>query len=395
MIWTPLVLALACSNSKDDTAGGDSDADTDTDTDSDTDSDTDTDTDTDAFSAEVQYTWTVDGVDICDTLVEVTGTESTGSCPDCDWAFDVTGVAASEGGNISCWRHPALALGMVNPTGFFVSPLTFGHRVAGSGADILLAGLTIQYYEDGKYYTDRPEPFNLAGMPISYGTFGRVGDEVTWTWDYAREDLFRYSEDSIEAQMCTWSTFYSTATEPYDATESDTSTLPCADSDYVDVWSFRGQAGSTAFVTVDALDDTDPMDPEAWIYGPNYCVEVYANDNFECSAGGAACPSMSLVTEDAEYWVVVHNERFGGGGGPGDTGDTGDWGGDTGGRDTGREDSGIVVEPGGCKGKTVSYQIGVDATWTTGLALRSDDISQYGAGSVHVEGTAHLPKGTP
>jgi len=89
----------------------------------------------------------------------------------------------------------------------------------------------------------------------------------------------------------------------------------------------------------------------------------------------------------------VHNERFGGGGGPGDTGD---WGSDTGiDWDTATEDSGIVVEPGDCKGETVSYQIGIDATWTTGLTLRTDDVSQYGDGSVHVEGTAHLPKGTP
>ena len=106
---------------------------------------------------------------------------------------------------------------------------------------------------------------------------------------------------------------------------------------------------------------------------------------------------MSVMTEDAEYWVVVHNERVGWGEGPpGDTGDTGGWGGDSGPRwDTATEDSGIVIEPGGCKGETVSYQIGVDATWTTGLALRTDDISQYGVGSVQVEGTAHLPKGTP
>ena len=107
---------------------------------------------------------------------------------------------------------------------------------------------------------------------------------------------------------------------------------------------------------------------------------------------------MSVLTEDGEYWVVVHNTSYGWDDDP--PGDTGDWDvdtgrvhGDTAIEDSG-EDSGIVIEPGDCKG-TVSYKIGVDATWTTGLTLRTDDISQYGDGSLTVEGTAHLPKGTP
>jgi hypothetical protein len=190
--------------------------------------------------------------------------------------------------------------------------------------------------------------------------------------------------------MCSWETLFSTATEPYAATESDTSTLPC-DTDHVDIWSFQGQAGSTAFVTVDALDGELPMDPEAWIYGPNYCVEVFGDDNFDCTVGGYDCPSMSVLTEDGEYWVVVHNERSTWGDDPGDTG----WGDDSGTWDTAIEDSGIVVEPKGCTDETVSYQIAIDATWTTGLTLRTDDISQYGTGSVEVEGIVHLPKGTP
>lgn len=104
-----VVLVAACANKDDDSAPGESDADTDADTDSDTDTDADTDSDTDSdsdtdtdadadFEATLQLRVTDDTTVLCDTTIELQGTPYTGSCPACDYAYEVTGEITAEAG---------------------------------------------------------------------------------------------------------------------------------------------------------------------------------------------------------------------------------------------------------------------------------------------------------
>ena len=95
-----LLFVVACTGKGDDSANesyadSDSDADTDTDTDSDTDTDTDTDAD---FTATLQLHVTDAAKVLCDTTIELRGTQYTGSCPGCDYAYEVTGEITAEAG---------------------------------------------------------------------------------------------------------------------------------------------------------------------------------------------------------------------------------------------------------------------------------------------------------
>ena len=99
-----LFVIVGCTKAEVDSASesdADTDAETDTDTDADTDSDTDSDTDTDTdtdFEATLHLRVADDTTVVCDTTIELRGTPYTGSCPGCDYAYEVTGEITAEAG---------------------------------------------------------------------------------------------------------------------------------------------------------------------------------------------------------------------------------------------------------------------------------------------------------
>src|SRR5213078_4797459 len=99
-----------------------------------------------------------------------------------------------------------------------------------------------------------------------------------------------YPDDSL----CTFDV-YSTATAAYAPGNTVYSSLPCSGG-YVDVFTFEGSAGGSAYLTVDTTSEDPAVDAAMWIYGPDQCVDGIASRNFPCSLGGGDCPAMSVAT---------------------------------------------------------------------------------------------------
>src|SRR4029453_7224575 len=134
---------------------------------------------------------------------------------------------------------------------------------------------------------------------------------------------------------CDWDVL-SEATGPFPAGNTIYASLPCHQA-YVDVFTFQGSDGGTARVTVDTTGDPG-FDPRLWIYGPESCVEHFADDNFPCTFGDDDCPSMSVNTESARYLLVIEQN-------------------------------------GGCSGgvpEASDYRLDLDADWDPGLTLIRD-----------------------
>jgi len=183
-----LLVVLGCTGKDDDSAGeadadADSDADTDTDTDTDsdtdgdTDSDTDTDTDTDAdFEATLQLQVTDDTTVVCDTTIELRGTPYAGTCPGCDYAYEVTGEITAEAGSACPYDELTYFQTYLATAAFPSIWWAFGNEVSSPyGVPVVWIGTGI----DDPHWEPNVYEGNALGSVTSYG-----GGTVAWVLEY-------------------------------------------------------------------------------------------------------------------------------------------------------------------------------------------------------------------
>jgi hypothetical protein len=298
MRWL-LVLAVACNG------GQDSDSTPFAAADADADTDTDTDTDADEWSSIdglLTYELRVEGEPLCDATIEFTGTPYVGPCPECDFLFEVTGTVVRDDGNGAC---PFIGpLSIHDNTIIFDDPMLIGFasEVSYNGEmyyDAFMAG------GDSLYYGIYVRPIT-GGSDKDYGTATVTGDSFAWTFSETKgkPDWEYYLYPYYFAQ-CRYPV-YSYAVAPYAPGHTTYETLPC-DYAQADVFSFHGEDGGTADITVDTTDE-HPLDLGIVVYSPEQCVDGIAYDNFECSNGASECASLRLDTVAGIYLLVV--EQF-------------------------------------------------------------------------------------
>ncbi|HJN72758.1 MAG TPA: PPC domain-containing protein [Myxococcota bacterium] len=324
---TAFVLAFACIKSPLDSADtgiesdadADADADTDTDSDTDADSDTDTDTDTDAdadadadtdadtdqgysgFTGTVNYVTTDNGEIACDSVISLSGTPYTGTCSGCDFAFLIDATIDTEDGTEDCYHHPYLTY--VEDT--WAKDIWLGHSDSYPGyyydyADAFITGFSYDYY--GYLY---PGYYFILSSDdsYSYGTFGRTGDDVAWSfgYTYAEYDLSYYDGCGSYAD-------YSYASKAFRG-ETVTGEIDCA-GDYTDVWTFDAKAGDTLSVSIDTVAANSAFDIWMYINDESGCSIAYADDNFECTFTPVdySCPSYEWeAASTGTYQVLVNS----------------------------------------------------------------------------------------
>lgn len=253
-----------------------------------------------SLNGEVHYVVN-DGAEIdCDVHIALTGTEYTGPCPDCDFAF-TTGAEILDGEDCA-FLHPFWTY---IPGKYFTGELVLAWadhaEVYGyTFYDILAVG-----YPYG-------DSLGWAPMVFSSPQMGERGEgsysEGTLSWSY----YYSGSPDSGPSyyHLCDRASYvpWSTATEAYGATFSGSSSLPCDGEDWLDVWTVQAEVGQTLAITLDTVDEMTTFEPWFWVNSPSGCTVVYANDSFVCTYPPPYwgwCPSALVPVDEAGTWQVV------------------------------------------------------------------------------------------
>ena len=299
MRWL-LVLAVACNDKSDDSAGSVGEGDTDTDTDTDADTDVDEWT---SIEGSLTYELRVDGEPLCDATIEFGGSPYVGPCPDCDFLFEVTGTVTRDDGNGAC------------P---FIGPLSI-HDNTLAFDDPFLIGFATEMSYDGRTYVNAfvagaDSPYGIFVQPITggslkdYGTATVSGNSFAWSFSETMgKPDFEYVLYPYYYAQCRYPV-YSYAVAPYAPGHTTYEDLPCEYAQ-ADVFSFQGVDGGTAYITVDTSGE-QPMDLGMLVYSPDQCVDRMAFDNFECSNGDSECASLSVDTVEGDYLLVVEQFNF-------------------------------------------------------------------------------------
>jgi hypothetical protein len=335
-----VALLWACSGDKDTTGDtGDTDADTDADSDGDTDADsdgdsdadTDTDTDSDADTdtgaplgtmtgAVNSYKQTYDvlepkpagPVTVCDESYTLTGIGYTGSCPGCDFAFEVTSTINTTPA-VECVPSPFITFDY-SPFGpNYGAVVAFAPSYAGyfdTYDNALLSGYTYYFYG----YTYPVYGWNLLradGLDADE-TFSFDGTTLQWT----DSDSYTYGYGQGPNLYFDPTCPYPTATiyAPGAVVTGDVSaqgTVECASSVHGDIYEVALVTGDVLQVSVDTVDAATAFDPWLTVLGPDGCIPLVADENFACAfppPTGFNCPSGEFVaTADGTYQIMIAN----------------------------------------------------------------------------------------
>jgi len=330
---------------------GDADADADTDADADSDADADADADSDAdadestFEGTLSYFTDYDGAPVCDATLALLGTEYTGTCDGCDFAFAIDATVTEDDGTAECYLHPLLSY--IDDAYFANMMMAHMDSMAGyygSYSNVFATGFSYDLSAYGYGYYPGPYFWVLAADGLGYGTFSRDGDDISWTWDYTgyETDYTYYYFDTCSSYL-----YYDDFAELVPSAFTGTSDMDCA-GQIVDVWTVELLAGQTAEVSVDTVDSGSAFDPLMWFNDTAGCTVAYNDDSFDCTYPPPSyqCPSVDYeITADGTYQIVV-------------------------------------ASYGSCAGSTAEYQVAVDVGGADpNLQLLADDATRYGASS--------------
>ncbi len=286
-----------------------------------------------------------------------------GTCPDCDFVFEVTGTLARDDGNGACpyWAPRTI----YNTSAYYPAPdlLGFASTLTGYGphaGTYTDAFLLASYMDFGFGAPFGPSWWVQTGGGIyDNGTASYAGGVLEWTYVVGKDGSIEdplYPTSPYVKSICTHD-WYSIAKAPYAPGYTQYDSLPCSEN-MIDVFTFEGSAGGTASFTVDTTSSSPGLDPAMWVYGPNGCFAQYADASFGCAMGSSECPAMSVATDAGPYLLVVQQ--------------TSDCGGMTG-------------DPG-------DYRLDVEATWDPKLVRIRDDIENSGVSVLEIVGSATITK---
>lgn len=247
-----------------------------------------------SLSGTNHYFFSSYGSTVCDNEIAVFGNAFTGTCVNCEWAFEISSELVS--GNPDCGMYAPLSL---------VPDATY---------PALFLGLSSAYPSYNYYlydvfmvgYSADADPVSPTWIPWSAwpnSTFTRYGNDFTWTFDY-EIPAYAYTITYDFYNYCgNFLTSY--ASQAYEGEEAE-STLPC-DGSGVDIWSFDAIAGDTLSITADTASKERASDL-AFVYDdPEGCTLGAADDNFDCTYAPSAyqCPSASFVAESTGTYRVL------------------------------------------------------------------------------------------
>jgi hypothetical protein len=342
-----------CEESDTDT---DADADTDADTDADADADADADTDL-TLLGEVEYIYTEDGSIVCDATIDLVGTQYTGSCSGCDFAFEIDASVSVDNGSPDCELHPYLSYiedGIYRNLLMAYMPSYSGYY--GSYSDVFATGFSVDYSAYGMGYYPGPYWFILSHASSTEGNFRRSGDDLEWSFQYTGSDSYG---EAVYQDDCGSYLDYDDRVDNVHSSFTGQSDMDCK-GETIDVWAFIGQPGDLLEVSVDTVAGPTAFDPLMWVNDPSGCSFLYNDDSFDCTYPPPSyqCPAVDdTLSAGGTYQIVV-------------------------------------ASYGSCAGSAGAYEVRVDVGGRDpGLMLLQDNIDRYAAGATYafdVRGTATI-----
>jgi hypothetical protein len=303
------VTLVACGDKDTDDTGPEGDTDTDTDADSDTDADADADADTDvewpsSFAGAVEYVFVENGVNVCDATIDLAGTKYTGTCADCDFAFDIDPTVSRDDGQEGCYLHPYFSyMEQSVYAGLMMAHMDSYMGYYGTYNDVFATGFAIDYSAYGWGYYPGPYFFMLAYDGNTLGSFTRTGDDIEWSWYYAGYDT-TYTYDYLAD--CGSSVSYSDLGGAVNSMFYGSSDMDC-DGATVDVWTIDVPTGTAVEVSVDTVAADTAFDPRMWISDSDECIIAYSDDAFDCTFPPPTyqCPATTWTTTEAGLYHIV------------------------------------------------------------------------------------------
>jgi len=294
-----------------------------------------------------------DGTIRCDTTIGLTGVPFTGTCPGCDFVYDVSAEILDEAGT-SCpnpelfaydsdllspwWPENSTRLLGFAPN-WYASPLSNGFY------DVLWFGMVNRD----------------LGFPLRWASWNEA-----WEWPYLDVTLEEgvltwvqeYPNYAVVMDLGFCRTYYVGTPEvgdhggPYAAD----GTVPCSYSTTYDRWSFVAPADEDVHIAVDTVSERDKFDPYLALADSSSCFLGAVNDSFECTyvPSSGRCPSYRLPVTKGEVYDV------------------------------------IVYDAGDCAASMGGYEIRIAASGDPLLVLRADDQPRYGFVDVHLSGSATI-----
>lgn len=267
------------------------------------DTDEQNDTDGEAFApesfvGEVHYRQTVNEVVLCDADVAVSGARYAGDCPQCDFSFTVDESSITRDDGPACELSPFVTLvpSADQPELWLGFSSDFWYGVTEVGAAVLV-GSSYSFEYDGTSY-DYPGPYWQPSFSNASGAV--VGlEDGTLTW--------ALKVSGVEYQENYW-----TYCEPYtvagsgEPSEGDAAegSVTCANGT-VDVWSFDGEAGGTATISMDSTVEATAFDAGFDVVDPNGCLLGWGDEELPCAYGSYRCPAVTVATPVAGTYSIV------------------------------------------------------------------------------------------
>jgi hypothetical protein len=311
------------------------------------------------FIGELHMTRTVAGTTDCDLTVNLEGTDYTGSCPSCDFAFLMDNSVASDKSTASdcqdeLWYYNLLPT-KTDPYVFLWYEPQYYYYSGTYGSyqsSVLFAGANIKPTFTGDafathtYYSSYY--YSYGGYTYSYteqqGTFSYKGGELAWSFDVPVD----YT-DNYYGSYCGFQEGDAGVNLGGSYTSSED--LDCGSIYRIDVWEVETD-GSALDITIDTTSLATAFDPYVWVQDASGCVVGNSDDSFTCTYPPPSyeCPSVSLDETDGGMYEV------------------------------------IVLMYGSCAGSVGEYEIVVEHDSDPKLTLVHDNVSRYDVLTVEASG---------
>jgi hypothetical protein len=262
-----------------------------------------------SLEGSVVYASDYNGDLVCDATIDLVGTQYSGDCQDCAFAFDIDATLARDDGTADCsldlrWTYlEGVPPTYVNPRLFFWETfLPYPEYPQYAYYNVLATGFSIDRTAYGGGYYAGPY-FDFIAYDGSTNTATLSGGNLRWSWGASQPALPEaYVNDCGTLQP-------SSADQGWDGSATADEDLDTTAWN-VDVWSFTvpAEASGEVYVTVDTTSIDTASDLAAYLSDPTGCTVQAADDNWACTYPPPAwsCPSFVIdPISEGTYEVMV------------------------------------------------------------------------------------------
>jgi hypothetical protein len=250
--------------------------------------------------------------------VSFTGSELSGVCEGCTYAFDVEAEITEDNSTGDCTPSPYYTYIpneiIKNPVWAFFPEYEEVFYYYGYGyyyytyTDVVATGVSVDYTGYGYGYYEGPYFSKIAYSPSYYSSATVSGNTISWTIDY-------YVSSYYYTQAYYYGYAYGygySQSYPYGTNYGGESYLGEIDlyGYYMDGWELDLDSGDMLYISADTYSADSACDLRYFVNSPSGTTVLFADDSFACTYDPTSyyCPSGYInAPEDGTYqiWVLT------------------------------------------------------------------------------------------